>query len=70
MARWTGAALVLAGAVVLAVDLDHGDTVVVDLTASHGVHLSDALGLIVILVGLGLLLVQPRSDRRDSDSSR
>lgn len=69
VARWIGTALVLAGALVLAVDLDHGDTVVVDLTASHGVHLSDALGLVAILVGLVLLLVRARDDRHGGRSS-
>jgi uncharacterized membrane protein len=62
MTRWIGAALVLAGALVLAFDLDRGDAVVVDLSASHGVHVSDGLGLILVLAGLVLLLLRPRGD--------
>lgn len=45
---------------VLAVDLDRGDVVVLELTASHGLHVSDGLGLVAILAGVGLLLVACR----------
>jgi len=59
--RWVGTTLVALGTMVLAVDLDRGDIVVVSVAASHGLHLSDALGLIAICAGVVLLLLAPRS---------
>jgi hypothetical protein len=54
--RWVGALLALGGAMVLAVDLGRGDVVVLELTASHGLHVSDGLGLVAVLAGIALLL--------------
>ncbi|MGL6278014.1 MAG: hypothetical protein ACRC50_00470 [Gaiella sp.] len=56
MLRILGTLLALSGALVLAIDLDRGDVVVLELTASHGVHVSDVLGLVAVLAGVGLLL--------------
>lgn len=58
--RWLGTLLALVGAIILAVDVDRGDVVVLELTASHGLHVSDGLGLVAILVGVGLLLLASR----------
>lgn len=58
--RWLGTLLALGGAMVLAVDLDRGDVVVLELSASHGLHVSDGLGVVAILAGIALLLIAGR----------
>lgn len=62
MTRLLGVLLALGGAIVLAVDLDRGDMVVLTVAASHGLHVSDVLGLVAVLAGVVLLLLdRPRA---------
>ncbi|HWE81016.1 MAG TPA: hypothetical protein VG265_05170 [Gaiellaceae bacterium] len=55
MLRLAGALLVLAGFGVSIQDHDSWDVVVITLSRSHGVHVSDLVGSALLLVGLALL---------------
>ncbi|MGH3049910.1 MAG: hypothetical protein ACRDLK_07110 [Gaiellaceae bacterium] len=55
MRRPAGAALILAGSIVLIVQVRVLDDVIASLTWGRGIHLSDILGLILVASGTMLI---------------
>ena len=55
MRRYLGASLIVAGVLILTVNVGELDRVVAAVTYSHGVHLSDLVGAAVVAVGAAIL---------------
>ena len=60
MQRSLGALLVVLGCAIMVVQVRAIDTVWLPLTNSHGIHLSDFLGGVVVLAGIAALWTAPR----------
>jgi hypothetical protein len=58
-----GAALVAVGCAVLVVDVSSFDAVVLSVSKSHGLHLSDLLGGAAVVLGVAVLWIAPPRDR-------
>ena len=52
MQRWLGTGLILVGVAVLVLDADRWDVTVVSVSRGHGIHLSDLIGLALVLSGI------------------
>ena len=61
--RLLGAALVAVGCAVLVVDVSSFDAVVLSVSKSHGLHLSDLLGGVAVVLGVAVLWIAPPRDR-------
>ncbi len=55
MLRLLGTVLVLVGFALAALDHESWDFVVVTLSTSHGLHVTDFVGSVLLVAGLGLL---------------
>jgi hypothetical protein len=53
--RLLGSALILAGCLVLIVEIRSLDNVVATLSWNRGIHLSDVLGLLIVLAGIAVI---------------
>ena len=59
MQRWFGVLLVILGCAIMVVEMPAIDTVVLTVAHSHGLHLSDVVGGIVVLAGIAVLWTAP-----------
>jgi hypothetical protein len=59
MQRWFGALLVILGCAIMVVEVPAIDKVWLPVTPSHGIHLSDFLGGVVVLAGIAVLWTVP-----------
>jgi hypothetical protein len=59
MQRWFGALLVILGCAIMVVEVPAIDTVWLPVTDDHGIHLSDFLGVVVVLAGIAALWTAP-----------
>jgi hypothetical protein len=59
MARSLGALLIVVGCVILVVDVTSIDVVVLSVSSSHGIHLSDLIGAAAVLAGIAALWTAP-----------
>jgi len=62
--RLLGAALIAFGCAILVIDVDGLDVVVLSLTHSRGLHLSDAVGAAMVVAGIAALWAAPSRQRR------
>lgn len=61
--RILGAALVAVGCGILVVDISGVDVVVLSVSRTHGVHLSDVVGAVLVVAGVGVLWIAPARRR-------
>jgi drug/metabolite transporter (DMT)-like permease len=59
MQRWFGALLIILGCAIMVVEVPAIDEASLPVTPSHGIHLSDFLGGVVVLVGIAVLWTAP-----------
>jgi hypothetical protein len=63
MRRPVGALLIVLGCVILVVDVTSIDAVVLSVSSSHGIHVSDFIGGTAVLAGIAVLWTAPPSKR-------
>jgi hypothetical protein len=68
MQRLLGALFIVLGCVILVWDVSSLDIVVLSVSSSHGIHLSDVIGAAFVAAGIAILWTAP--NRREGRQQR